>query len=366
MYSKPLVSVLVPAYNAELFIADTLQSVLNQTYKNIEVLVVDDGSRDATARIVEKFARRDNRIKLYHQENKGVAAARNFAISKASGEYLAPIDSDDIWYPCKIEKQVTRLERLGPDTAVAYSWSVSIDEKGQVLDAGPMWDLEGEVYQALVLRNFIGNASVPMFRRSAVQMVGGYKEELRALNAQGCEDWEICLRLAERFRYCVAKDYLVGYRCYAQSMSYNHEAMGRSYDLVMQELKSRHPEIPSHIYRWSRSIFYLYLTHKSNVAGDLDSSLKWLWLAIRSDPFVLLVPWVARCLASRMVRRAMFAITHDERARKLNRPTFHPSHNLTYEEAIAEHQGREGRTLWERIQIARWAEVTHYRSFSCC
>jgi len=95
----PLVSVIVPAYNAEAFIAQTLDSIISQTYQNIEILVVDDGSQDRTPEIVESFAQRDQRITLLRQANAGVAAARNLAIEKSNGEYIAPIDADDIWYP---------------------------------------------------------------------------------------------------------------------------------------------------------------------------------------------------------------------------------------------------------------------------
>jgi glycosyltransferase involved in cell wall biosynthesis len=97
--NQPLVSVIIPAYNAENFIAKTLESVLSQTYQNIEVLVVDDGSTDTTAEIVKSFVQKDSRVSLLQQSNAGVAAARNLAIEKSKGEYIAPIDADDIWYP---------------------------------------------------------------------------------------------------------------------------------------------------------------------------------------------------------------------------------------------------------------------------
>ena len=102
----PLVSVIIPACNAEIFLEKTLDSVLAQTYKNIEVLVVDDGSQDRTAEIVEGVAQRDHRVILLRQSNAGVAAARNLAIQKSSGKYIAPIDADDIWFPQNLEKQV--------------------------------------------------------------------------------------------------------------------------------------------------------------------------------------------------------------------------------------------------------------------
>lgn len=365
--NNPLVSVIVPAYNADFFIGETLKSVLSQTYKNLEAIVVDDGSKDYTPAIVQKFIRRDERVKLFRQQNKGVAAARNLGIEKSSGEFIAPVDSDDIWFPTKIEKQVLRLQQCGPQAGLCYTWSLSIDEKGDVLDTGPQWDLEGEVYQPLVLRNFIGNASVPMFRRSVLEQVGGYNEKLRDANAQGCEDWEISLRIAEKFQFCLVPEYLVGYRCYAHSMSYNHEAMGQSYELIMREVQAKHPEIPSLIHRWSRSIFYLYLTHKSNACGDLRNSLKWLLKALREDPVALCLPWVVRCLLNRLLRLAAYTVTQDERVwRQLRRQMEPELLPLNYEQVMnAPIQPPNPLRFWDRIQVRRWAWATNYRSYAC-
>ena len=124
----PLISVIVPAYNAETFIQRTLDSILTQTYTNIEVLVVDDGSQDRTAEIVESFVEKDSRVTLLKQKNAGVATARNLAIEKSRGEYIAPIDADDIWYPQKLEKQVQCMLEADQSIGLVYAWSVRIDE----------------------------------------------------------------------------------------------------------------------------------------------------------------------------------------------------------------------------------------------
>ena len=101
-----LVSVIIPAFNAAEHIRQTLNSVLAQTYQAIEVIVVDDGSADATGAIVEEFVKKDARFQLVRQSNAGVGAARNTAIRKARGKYIAPLDADDFWFPEKLEKQV--------------------------------------------------------------------------------------------------------------------------------------------------------------------------------------------------------------------------------------------------------------------
>jgi glycosyltransferase involved in cell wall biosynthesis len=114
MRTVPLVSVTIPAYNAAPYIRQTLESVLFQTYRNLEVIVVDDGSQDETGRIVEYAAKNDDRVILLRQPNQGVAEARNAAIKKSRGEYIAPIDADDLWHPEKIERQVQCILQAGP------------------------------------------------------------------------------------------------------------------------------------------------------------------------------------------------------------------------------------------------------------
>lgn len=365
MSNQGLVSVIVPAYNAENFISATLDSALSQTYDNIEVIVVDDGSRDLTTAIVKSAARRDRRVKLLRQTNRGVALARNLAIEKSAGEYIAPLDADDVWYPAKIKKQVEALENGGPKAGAAYCWCISIDEYGKVLGVGPKWDLEGEVYQPLVLRNFIGNASVPLFRREYLEKIGGYDADLKAQQAQGCEDWDICLRLAEVCEYRVVKEYLAAYRCYSQSMSYDHSAMSKSYALVLDAARRKHPEIAGRVYRWSKGMFYLYLAAKSNACGDLRSTYRWLLRALRHDWSVLLLPWVdgqllkgtLRWIASPFLRSAWERLRAFHWQTAVDVPLEKvPEHSETLAEPV---------TWWDRVQMHRWTRVTDYRS-RCC
>jgi glycosyltransferase involved in cell wall biosynthesis len=151
---------------------------------------VDDGSTDTTAEIIKIFGQKDSRIILLQQLNTGVAAARNLAIQKSKGEYIAPIDADDIWYPPNLEKQIEYLTKSEPTVGVVYSWSVDINE--QDLLTGEFYNstIAGEVYQALVDQYFIGNASSSLIRRACFAKIGGYNCKLKAENAQGCEDWD--------------------------------------------------------------------------------------------------------------------------------------------------------------------------------
>lgn len=279
----PLVSVIIPAYNAEMFLEKTLDSVLAQTYKNIEVLVVDDGSQDRTAEIVERVAQRDHRVLLLRQSNAGVASARNLAIQKSKGEYIAPIDADDIWFPQNLEKQVQCMLEAQQSVGLVYSWSLEIDEEGLLTGEFFTSNIEGEVYTDLVYKYFLGNASASLIRRACLEKVDGYNCKLKEQNAQGCEDWDLYLRIAEYYQFRVVPEFLVGYRKIFSSMSCNYASMAKSHSLIMADVCQRHPEIISNIYQWSSSNFYVYLAGKSSQSGSHWSTLFWLYKALKSD-----------------------------------------------------------------------------------
>ena len=285
----PLVSVILPAYNAEPFIERTLTSVLTQTYTNIEVLAIDDGSEDRTGQILESFAKNDSRVRLYKQKNAGVAAARNLAIEQSTGDYVAPIDADDIWYPQKLQKQVQCMLSAAPSVGLVYAWQVRIDEEDMIL--GPVdiqsyedfSSVEGNVLPALVYCNFLGSASTPLIRRSCLQQVGVYNTLLKARDAQGCEDWDIYLRIAEQYEFRVVREFLIGYRQVESSMSRNVKAMAKSIDLVMSDLRPKHPEIPDYLYEFSASNSAIYLSGMSETCGDYASALIFALKSIRFD-----------------------------------------------------------------------------------
>ncbi|MCC3605032.1 MAG: glycosyltransferase family 2 protein [Microcoleus sp. PH2017_29_MFU_D_A] len=287
--NQPLISVIIPAYNAEEFIAQTIESVLSQTYQNIEILVVDDGSTDTTAEIIKSFAQKDSRIILLQQSNAGVATARNLAYLHSKGEHIAPIDADDIWYPQNLEKQVECLTKSESFVGVIYSWSLDINEEGLLTGGFYNSTIEGSVHDALVYKYFIGNASSSLIRRACFEKVGGYNCKFKLENAQGCEDWELHLRIAQYYQFKVVPEYLVGYRQIASSMSCNYAAMAKGHTLILADVRRQHPEIPSSIYRWSSSNFYIYLAVKSNRSGNHRSTLSWLVRAFKEDLLMALL-----------------------------------------------------------------------------
>ncbi|HKK17055.1 MAG TPA: glycosyltransferase family A protein [Opitutales bacterium] len=285
--SQALVSVIIPAYNAEPFIRATLASVLSQTYKNIEVLVVDDGSTDHTAEIVQTIADRDCRVSLLRSSNNGVAAARNLAIQNSVGEYIAPLDADDIWYSQKLARQMEYFDSAGSEVGLVYGWSVVIDESGQLTGAYIAADVEGHAFLSLVYSNFIGNASAPLVRRSCLDHVGGYDGRYVECDAQGGEDHDLYLRIAEHYRFGVVREFLVGYRQIKGSMSSNVTSMAKANALLLSEVRRRHPALPERFYRWAKSHAYEYLARKCNYSGDRWGALRWFSRAVALDPGLL-------------------------------------------------------------------------------
>ncbi|BCL37661.1 glycosyltransferase family 2 protein [Nostoc sp. MS1] len=279
----PLVSVIIPAYNAANFIERTLNSVINQTYTNIEVIVVDDGSQDGTSAIVQSMMQKDQRIQLLYQTNAGVAAARNLAIKQAQGEFIAPIDADDIWYPQNLAKQVQRFQESDSSVGLVYSWSVVIDSEDNPSGDFHISEYEGDVYIALLYKNFLGNASSTLVRRSCFDIVGLYDCEFKAKGCQGCEDWDLYLRIAEHYQVRIVKEFLVGYRQTTSSMSHNYSSMVNSQQSVLALIQKKHPEIPHVIYRWSCSLFYIYIARKSSVSGKNIETLLCLYKALKLD-----------------------------------------------------------------------------------
>jgi len=240
-----LVSVIIPAYNAQRFLPKTLSSARVQTYSNIEIIVVDDGSTDATPEIAEAAARVDKRVRVIHQRNAGVAAARNRGIAEARGDYVAPLDADDIWHPRNVALQVEALRAAGPGAALSYAWFVSIDQYGRFLGfcRSNRLCLSREVVFGLMAGNFIGNGSSTVMRRSRVEAVGGYDPSLRTRGGEGCEDYALHLALAERWNFMVVPQHLIAYRRHAAAMSRDSGRMARSAAIVLAELRRRRADL---------------------------------------------------------------------------------------------------------------------------
>ena len=323
----------MPAHNAAPFVEQAIRSVQEQTYENIELVVIDDGSQDQTARVVREIAETDGRVTLLQQANQGVAAARNAGIEASRGPYIAPLDADDVWHPQKIARQARCMQEAGPWVGLVYTWWIGIDRAGDFLHASHQWRVEGDVYEALVSLNFIGNASVPLMRRFCVEQAEGYDVGLKALGGQGCEDWDLALRIAARYQLRVVPEHLVGYRRVSGSMSGDGASMHRSYHLIMQKARRERPAVPERVYRWSRSHFERHLAEVDYLEGRYQTMLYRLYKAFFTDPWAAWSPWRVQLLAERLPRpaaRVLRSVWREWCTKNDLRPLFDESKTRTY------------------------------------
>ncbi len=223
-----LISVVVPAYNAVPTLDETMRSVLRQTHAELEVIVVDDGSKDATRQMADAFAAQDARVRVISKPNGGVAAARNTGIDAARGDYVALLDADDLWHPDKLRRQL-ELFHKGPSTlGLVYNWYRRIDTSGRVVDPSAAPIVEGWVLYRHLDWNFVSNGSTPLIRRSALGDIR-FDPALNAAGNQGCEDYLLQLQIALKHQFACVPAYLTGYRRTEGAMTADAGRMIRSH-----------------------------------------------------------------------------------------------------------------------------------------
>jgi hypothetical protein len=244
MSNTQTVSVVIPAYNAEFTLDETLKSVRRQTYDNLEIIVVDDGSSDGTVDVARRHAEIDDRVRIISIENSGVANARNVGIAASRGEFVAPVDADDLWHPEKIARQMEVMRLHGREMGYVYTLFRRLDVNGRVLYSSGVSDFVGHVYLRSLLVNFVGNGSSLLARRAALDEVGGYEPDLLRQGAQGCEDYLIQTLIARSWTVGLVPEYLTGYRRIPGAMSLNWERMARSHLVMLEHVARRVPETP--------------------------------------------------------------------------------------------------------------------------
>jgi glycosyltransferase involved in cell wall biosynthesis len=204
--NKPTVSIIIPTYNRSRLIARAVKSVLNQTYQNFELIIVDDGSTDGTKEVVAGF--NDERIRyVRHEKNKGEAAARNTGIKAAKCNYIAYQDSDDEWLPEKLAKQMKLLENAPPEVGVIYTgfWKTENHRKTYIPFS---WvsQKNGDIHKELLKGNFIGSPVV-LIKKECFDRVGLFDERLRNL-----VDWEMWLRISKHYHFrCVDEPLVIAH-----------------------------------------------------------------------------------------------------------------------------------------------------------
>ncbi|HUG81739.1 MAG TPA: glycosyltransferase [Bryobacterales bacterium] len=280
--SRPLLSVIVSAYNMATFVRESLESALAQTWENIEVIVVDDGSSDDTARQLRAIE--DDRLRCYYEPHRGHAAAVNTGIAAAAGSYVAFLDADDLWAPAKIETHL-RFHEQHPEADMTFSLSSTIDEHGRVLDPPPISGGGPVSLRELLVENVVRNGSAAVLRRDALDRVGWFDAGLKR-----CGDLDLWLRIAllrPNNIHCIP-EVLTHYRRRPSQLSSDWRQMRTGWERVVAKAQMVVPDLVSETRREREVNNYRYFASLAYEAKQFREGLGLLLKGFRRSPFLFL------------------------------------------------------------------------------
>lgn len=323
----PAISVVIPAFNAEATIAETVASVLQQSWSDFELLVIEPSSTDETARVLKQFC--DPRLRIIQRPQGNVSVNRNYGLSLAQGEFTTFLDADDLWTPNKLEAQYQRLQQT-PRADVCYSMTDCIDEKGNFLYPGSYATWEGDVYEQLLLSNFVGSGSNFMARTSVLRHIQGFDESL-----SNCEDADICLRLGEICDFVSVPQVQVLYRIRPGSKSSRLQGMECSgLQILAKGEASPKGKHYAHLIPECHINLYIFLGFKAlqplgargfNALGYLAKALYWSpRCLLRKDFYKIIIRASFAILLSPQLNRAFNQRYMEQRAQRY-RNSIHPT-----------------------------------------
>jgi len=287
--SELLVSVIVPTYNAEKTIADTISSILCQSFSNLELIIIDDGSTDNTAEIVHKF--NDNRINYVYQTNQERAETRNHGIALAQGELIAFVDSDDIWLFNKLEKQLDVIKN-NPDIGLIYCDLIHFDDETgrELFRFSNKVNLRrgNNCIKAILRDNFI-QSPTPIVRKDIFDKLGLFDSSLIPV-----EDWDMWIRIASMYEIEVVNEPLACYRVHQKHTSWKNKpdllynSTLKMFEKIEKTLILEDPSL-NHTLQKCRSLaHYNYATAMMD-KHQLNKSFDYYRLAIKSNPWMIKV-----------------------------------------------------------------------------
>jgi len=267
------VSIIIPTYNRARLLGRAIQSIINQTYLNFEIIVVDDCSRDNTENIVRRFC--DERIRyIRHGENKGAATTRNTGINAARGEYIAFQDSDDEWLSEKLEKQINAFKFGPPDLGVVYTsfWRIDRGRKTYI-PSSDVKQTEGNIHDALLEKNFV-NTPTAVVRKECFEKAGMFE------NLPRLQEWGLWLRISKHYCFKHINEPLVNAYRQPDSISRNINAfiMARKYilDKYFNEISKKPKLLGKH---------YFEIGTLLCLNGDIEAGRNYFFKAMRIHPF---------------------------------------------------------------------------------
>jgi glycosyltransferase involved in cell wall biosynthesis len=276
--NRPTVSVVIPVYNGERFVADAIRSVLNQSYPPLECIVVDDGSTDGTSNVVSRF---QVPVRYVAKSNGGVSSARNVGIELAKGDLVAFLDADDLWEREKLEKQIESLMHT-EGAGLSYCGVQLVDAQlrplGVLEVAPPRLALRNTL---LLEKPFVSSASTSLAPADTLAAVGGFDERLST-----SADCDLLCRIACRYPLAYTAELLTRYRCHSGQMHANLAALEHDMLLVFDKLFSDDhlPEDLRGLRRRAVANLEFTLAVGSQHKGHALPALRHFWRAVRSHP----------------------------------------------------------------------------------
>lgn len=192
-------SVIIPTYNRAYLIGNAVKSVINQTYKEWELIIVDDGSIDNTKEVIDEFINSDKRVMYYYKENGGQNSALNHGLKYAQGKYVAFLDSDDIWVETKLEKVLKKYE-TDEEIGCVYHWACRMENEETITHKS---NFEGYCYRDVLRQGFMSAQICLSCKRDCLSYLGNYDEQFRCY-----QDDDICFELAKNFKIGLVKEVL--------------------------------------------------------------------------------------------------------------------------------------------------------------
>lgn len=289
MTQTPLVSIVIVCYNQARFLADAIESVLAQTYTNLEILLIDDGSTDDTAQVALRYPR----VGYLRTPNRGLPAARNLGLLSIAGQFVLFLDADDRLLPEAVQAGVNCFHH-SPAAAFVCGAFRNIHEDGSASSTPPQLRVRSQHYLRLLEGNFIGMHGAVLYRRDLLREEGGFNESLKA-----CEDYELYLRLTRRWPMAQHTAVVAEYRRHNAGMSRNVPFMLRS---VLSVLRRERPFLVDaehrHALRRGISTWKDYYFRQEFDAWKRDRQPAQLWQAFRLHPAALFKSALRRALAS--------------------------------------------------------------------
>jgi glycosyltransferase involved in cell wall biosynthesis len=252
---KGLISVIIPTYNSEKYLNETISSVLKQSYRNFELIIVDDGSEDNTREIIEGYASQNNQIKFFRIPHSGnPSVPRNFGISKANGEFIAFLDNDDLWTKNKLKIQLKYLQSRA-DIVLAYSMSVTFGDVNifsPYFEVLPLFHKAAKTKNDLIVKGNSITCSSVIARTDLIKKTGGFDEdpELKV------EDYDLWLRLAELGDFCFIPKILTYYRVHSSQFSNSWQIKQQRLEYLAQK---RNLQLPAYKFYRNRGIIFLII-----------------------------------------------------------------------------------------------------------